>query len=267
MAAESKASEKKVAGNEAFKRGDYDDAISLYSEAIDLDSSNHVYWANRAAAHLGKDNFEAARDDCVKALEIDPTYAKATIRLAKALSGLGDTSQALEALLKAISLAGQESGAKKNVGLREMRKMAQKFKSQLDSDAGRRAKDRAALSQAMLSENAINELNELEAKAQKASMEVRRVMRQTQEKITDGKRNLLTLKHFEQVPENANVFKSVGRAFFKSTPAGVRSDLKSENVRLNDEVGGLKKKKMYFERIVKDCHSNIGDIVKKAQRA
>lgn len=39
-------------GNAAFKEQKYDSAIDLYSQAIELDPGNHVYYLNRAAAEL-----------------------------------------------------------------------------------------------------------------------------------------------------------------------------------------------------------------------
>ena len=36
-------------GNEAFKNGDIQLSIKFYSEAIDMDPDNHVYYSNRSA--------------------------------------------------------------------------------------------------------------------------------------------------------------------------------------------------------------------------
>ena len=57
----------KEAGNKAFLSKDYKQAITYYSEAINLtqDSKpNHIYHANRANAFLELGNFCAALDDC-----------------------------------------------------------------------------------------------------------------------------------------------------------------------------------------------------------
>jgi len=39
-------------GNESFKQGHYDEAIDCYTQAIGLDASNAVLFANRAMALL-----------------------------------------------------------------------------------------------------------------------------------------------------------------------------------------------------------------------
>lgn len=39
-------------GNTAFSAGNFDEAVRCYSRAIQADSSNPVYYSNRAMAHL-----------------------------------------------------------------------------------------------------------------------------------------------------------------------------------------------------------------------
>ena len=40
-------------GNKAFSAKQYDQAIKHFSDAIDLDASNHVLYSNRSASHVG----------------------------------------------------------------------------------------------------------------------------------------------------------------------------------------------------------------------
>ena len=42
--------ELKAQGNAAFSAGKYRDAVALFSQAIELDGSNHVLFSNRSAA-------------------------------------------------------------------------------------------------------------------------------------------------------------------------------------------------------------------------
>lgn len=55
----------------------YFQAIDLYTQAIELNGQNAVYWANRALAHTKLEEYGSAIQDASKAIEIDPKYSKA----------------------------------------------------------------------------------------------------------------------------------------------------------------------------------------------
>lgn len=52
-------------------------AIDLYTQAIEVNSQNAVYWANRSIAHLKLEEYGSAIQDASKAIEVDPKYSKA----------------------------------------------------------------------------------------------------------------------------------------------------------------------------------------------
>lgn len=54
----------------------YSQAIDLYTQAIELNSENAVYWANRAFAHTKLEEYGSAIQDATKAIEIDSKYSK-----------------------------------------------------------------------------------------------------------------------------------------------------------------------------------------------
>lgn len=58
-------------------------AIDLYSQAIDLNGENAVYYANRAFAHTKLEEYGSAIQDASKAIEIDPKYSKVPYCLLK----------------------------------------------------------------------------------------------------------------------------------------------------------------------------------------
>ncbi|KZT26913.1 hypothetical protein NEOLEDRAFT_1042914, partial [Neolentinus lepideus HHB14362 ss-1] len=47
-------------GNKAFQAKDYDKAIELFNQAIELDPQNHVLYSNRSAANAGKRQWSKA---------------------------------------------------------------------------------------------------------------------------------------------------------------------------------------------------------------
>ena len=76
--------ELKVKGNALMKEQKYKDAIAHYTKAIELDKSNHILYANRAAAHLHINDYNSAVVDCETSLSINSKYAKAYARLGTA---------------------------------------------------------------------------------------------------------------------------------------------------------------------------------------
>lgn len=79
-------------GNEAFKNGNWNSAIKLYTKAINAlqDDSRDIaiYYKNRAAAYLKEEKYQEAVNDCDKSLEIVPTDPKALFRRCQALEKL-----------------------------------------------------------------------------------------------------------------------------------------------------------------------------------
>jgi stress-induced-phosphoprotein 1 len=53
-------------GNQAFTAKDYDQAIALFSQAIEIDPDNAVLYSNRSGARAGKKEWQAALDDAEK---------------------------------------------------------------------------------------------------------------------------------------------------------------------------------------------------------
>ncbi|KAI9875413.1 MAG: hypothetical protein M1823_007483, partial [Watsoniomyces obsoletus] len=88
--------------NDFFKRGRYSDAVTGYSEAVEIDPTNKVTNAkllgNRATARMKTKEFDLAREDCDLALKLDPTYTKAKRTRAKATGEGGDWEQAVKDL-------------------------------------------------------------------------------------------------------------------------------------------------------------------------
>jgi len=89
-----KADKLKQKGNALMSGKDFTAAIDSYTQAIELDSTNPVYYSNRAAAHSSKGDHLLAVGDAEKAIEVDPTYVKAYHRLGHAHYSLGDYNEA-----------------------------------------------------------------------------------------------------------------------------------------------------------------------------
>jgi stress-induced-phosphoprotein 1 len=77
---------KKAEGNKAHAKKDYSAAIRLFSEAIELDPSNHVYYSNRSACLLEVGRFAEAKADGERCVSIDPTWPEPCERSSAATS-------------------------------------------------------------------------------------------------------------------------------------------------------------------------------------
>lgn len=74
----------------------YDRAIALYTEAIEKNPNNAVFYANRSISNLRLENFGYALNDASKAIELDKSYTKAFYRRAAAHMSLGKYKLALK---------------------------------------------------------------------------------------------------------------------------------------------------------------------------
>jgi DnaJ family protein C protein 8 len=91
-------------GNEAFQAGDVKLAISYFSQAIDLDPDNHVFYSNRSAAYMKDDSKSKALKDAEKCVELAPDWAKGYGRLGAAQQGLRRFDAGEDSFKKGIEL-------------------------------------------------------------------------------------------------------------------------------------------------------------------
>lgn len=98
--------ELKEKGNAHFIKGRFEKAAECYSDAIELEPTNHVLYSNRSAAFSNQKRFSEALKDANKCIEIAPTFARGYLRNATALNGLGKYEEAMEAAQKGYKLRG-----------------------------------------------------------------------------------------------------------------------------------------------------------------
>eukprot|EP00924_Labyrinthula_sp_SR-Ha-C_P006635 snap_masked-scaffold_29-processed-gene-0.40-mRNA-1 protein AED:0.06 eAED:0.06 QI:0/-1/0/1/-1/1/1/0/537 len=92
--------EYKEKGNEAIKKNDLEEAISLYTKAIEHQPDNHIFYSNRCAALMRKKRYEEALQDALKCTELEPTWPKGYLRLAHAYLESNELTKAEEAITK-----------------------------------------------------------------------------------------------------------------------------------------------------------------------
>lgn len=69
--------------NAACQGGDYTKAVVLYTDALQLDPTNHILYSNRSAAHLKMGQFQQALQDATKARDLNPKWPKVSLMFEK----------------------------------------------------------------------------------------------------------------------------------------------------------------------------------------
>lgn len=86
----------KEQGNTALKQGNLQQAVKLYSEALEADSTLAAAYNNRALAHLKLSNLADAEADCSYVLRLDPRNVKAFLRRGSAREAMQRLAEAVE---------------------------------------------------------------------------------------------------------------------------------------------------------------------------
>eukprot|EP01126_Amoeba_proteus_P064220 TRINITY_DN8959_c0_g2_i7.p1 TRINITY_DN8959_c0_g2~~TRINITY_DN8959_c0_g2_i7.p1 ORF type:complete len:476 (-),score=71.83 TRINITY_DN8959_c0_g2_i7:441-1868(-) len=73
---EDKARELKEKGNEAFKNKNWSEAISFFTQAIEIDTTNEIYYSNRSAAYIFMKQYKEALDDANRTIELKPNWSR-----------------------------------------------------------------------------------------------------------------------------------------------------------------------------------------------
>ncbi|PFH36674.1 tetratricopeptide repeat (TPR)-/ U-box domain-containing protein [Besnoitia besnoiti] len=95
----------KERGNLCFKKGMFQSAVELYSQAIKCDSSCAVYYTNRALCYKKLGKWTLALEDAKEAAKLQYDNIKAHFLMGEALLHLGSMEEGLQQLTKARSLA------------------------------------------------------------------------------------------------------------------------------------------------------------------
>lgn len=110
------ATELKNQGNAAVSAGNYQEAIDLYTKAIELEPSNHVFYSNRSAAYMNLKNPEKALEDASKCISVKPDWVKGYSRKGTALQSLGKYEDAEQAYNEGLKIDPNNAACKDGMG-------------------------------------------------------------------------------------------------------------------------------------------------------
>eukprot|EP01128_Nolandella_sp_AFSM9_P010363 TRINITY_DN7142_c0_g1_i1.p1 TRINITY_DN7142_c0_g1~~TRINITY_DN7142_c0_g1_i1.p1 ORF type:complete len:390 (-),score=141.23 TRINITY_DN7142_c0_g1_i1:197-1366(-) len=85
----------KVKGNEYYRGQQYAEALSSYTDAINCNPDNAVYYSNRALVLQRLNRSQDAIVDCEKAISLDPKFLRGYLRLADSYANLNRFDEAI----------------------------------------------------------------------------------------------------------------------------------------------------------------------------
>ncbi|XP_009409053.2 protein SGT1 homolog isoform X1 [Musa acuminata AAA Group] len=103
------ATDLEMRAKEAFVDDNFDLAVDLYTQALDVDPKNADLYADRAQANIKLESFTEAVADANKAIELDPSMTKAYLRKGTACIKLEEYQTAKAALEAGVLLAPGDS--------------------------------------------------------------------------------------------------------------------------------------------------------------
>mmetsp|Transcript_16735 Transcript_16735/g.37030 ORF Transcript_16735/g.37030 Transcript_16735/m.37030 type:complete len:567 (-) Transcript_16735:228-1928(-) len=123
--AKARAASHKAKGNAAFAAKSFTEAIGHFTEAIQADPSDHLFYSNRSACYASVERYQEALDDGIQCVVLKPDWPKGYSRKAHAEFFLGKHEEAEKTYQEGLKLAPEDAALK--AGLQQV--LDQKNKS------------------------------------------------------------------------------------------------------------------------------------------
>ena len=239
----------KRSGNEAMKSGSLEEAHALYTRAIEILSNSYENYrvlssqlfSNRAAVEILKKRPDHAVNDCIRAIEIDPSNLKAYWRAAKA-------SLQLNKFLEAIKFC--DDGLKidpEHVDILDLKHTAERgLKRSAPHTRGFSEED------AVGCQNLVNQLKE----------QMFLINQKIQAHEFEAARNARTTHLIGQTPESSLLYSSVGRGFVRVSRDEVFKNLNHRAVQIKDtELPDYIATRDAIAKRLKDAETELSEMV------
>eukprot|EP00752_Nemacystus_decipiens_P005859 g5293.t1 len=248
---------KKKAGNDAFAKKDLDEALRLYSEAIELDPSSYIYRSNRSACYALQGKHEKAKEEAEACIRINPDFIKGYYRLATALTDMGEIDAALDTVK-----AGLTRDPKNGDLLRQRRTLMTK-KSAASSSGG--GGGRSGPGTGRLDPQVIQEFQELSVQLGLTKRELAEVEAQLQATQREKKRGVLTRGELDRVGDETPMYQAVGKMFLSQTKEEITALLDGKQADKSKSEAQLQAKQSYLQSRLASEQGNLDEIIKNIQ--
>lgn len=109
----------KEKAGEIFKAADYEKAIEMFNQCLEIDplnlSYNSIIYLNKSIALSKISKHEESKACLNKAIKMNPSYAKALVKRAEMHSALGDHEDAVRDLAKAAEIDSTGNGVQQKL--------------------------------------------------------------------------------------------------------------------------------------------------------
>lgn len=248
--------EKKI-GNELFAKKQYDEAITHYTAAIELDGDSPqaaLFYSNRSACYAGKGMWKEALEDARTSIKKDPRFLKGYLRIATAHLELQQFDEAETTLNAALLVEPGYDLALKQLQTVKMKRIAAKT---VGSGGGAKREKKLTPEQQ-------KELFEIQEQTQGYARDLRGVTMKISSLEREKRANQVTGSQIGQLPESVPLYKTVGKAFMFADRAAIESHLTNELTSAEKQISDLKDRKTYLERRIESNKDHIRDIINSA---
>ena len=122
-----RANEEKDKGNKALQEKDYQKALEHYTNAINLNPKNHIFYSNRSSVYAILEKFEDALQDANKTVELDPKFVRGYSRKGAALFFLKRYKEASEVYSEGLKLEPNNETFKQEISRCQQYQMVAPF--------------------------------------------------------------------------------------------------------------------------------------------
>jgi len=260
----------KALGNDAFASKDFAKAIEHYTKAIQLDSKNHVFFSNRSASYAGLKEWSKAMDDAKECIRLDPLFVKGYYRLAMAQLESEQYDMAQSTIKQGLAIDTNNAPLLKLMGTIKKAKKAAATAAAVAAGGTGAGSSSAAGGNAIggagkLDQATSRELYDLEVQYKHNIREFQSVQVNLNKYQKEQQMADVTLGELEANPAVGAYYRSVGKAFLKSTRDGVLDHLKCNNEESAKKENDLTQKLKYLERRLNSQKQNMRELVSQSR--
>lgn len=110
-------------GNRLMKEEKYQEALQMYTRAINIDPRNPIFYCNRAAAWIRLGDYDKSISDANQSLRYNPRYSKAFVRLGDTYYRMNKFREAANEYQKAIEIEPENEDYKNKLTMAMQRSL------------------------------------------------------------------------------------------------------------------------------------------------